>query len=106
MRHIRKWWLPALGATGALASAFVWGYAPRRARKLSARYAKFRADFQPTHDAIDAEYRHCERIVGGIRWHYVDEGAPDGEVILFLHGLPEGWYSWSDVLARVDHSYR
>ncbi len=27
-------------------------------------------------------------------------------MILFLHGLPEGWYSWRYVLPLVDHSYR
>jgi len=36
----------------------------------------------------------------------VDEGARDGQVILFLHGLPEGWYSWRYVLPLVDHKYR
>jgi epoxide hydrolase 4 len=45
-------------------------------------------------------------MVNGIRWHYVDEGASDGEAVLFLHGLPEGWYSWHDVLPLVDHNFR
>lgn len=67
---------------------------------------KFRAEFQPTHDAIDAQFNHKEQVVNGIQWHYVDEGARDGRVILFLHGLPEGWYSWRYVLPHVDHNYR
>ena len=41
-----------------------------------------------------------------MQWHYVDEGNPDGKVILFLQGLLEGWYSWRYVLPQVDHSYR
>jgi pimeloyl-ACP methyl ester carboxylesterase len=45
-------------------------------------------------------------VVNGIQWHYVDEGNPNGTVILFLHGLPEGWYSWSKVLPLIDASYR
>jgi pimeloyl-ACP methyl ester carboxylesterase len=45
-------------------------------------------------------------MVNGIHWHYVDEGARDGQVVLFMHGLPEGWYSWSKVLPLVDQSYR
>ena len=44
--------------------------------------------------------------MNGIQWHYVDEEAPEGTVILFLHGLPEGWYSWHYVLPWVDHKYR
>ena len=89
-----------------LAAAFVWVYAPFRTKNLSEKYAKFRADFQATHDAIDAQFNHQDRVVKGMQWHYVDEGNPDGEVILFLHGLPEGWYSWRYVLPQVDHSYR
>lgn len=58
------------------------------------------------HDAIDAGFKHGYRTVNGIHWHYVDQGAPGGEVILFLHGLPEGWYSWRYVLPLVDHKYR
>ncbi|MGD0330775.1 MAG: alpha/beta hydrolase [Nitrososphaeria archaeon] len=91
---------------GLLVTAFIWIYAPFRAKNLSKKYEKFRADFQATHDKIDAQFNHQDRVVNGIQWHYVDEGNPDGEVILFLHGLPEGWYSWRYVLPQVDHSYR
>ena len=89
-----------------MVAAFVGVAAPRRTRRLAAEYARFRADFQATHDAIDAAYDHHDRVVDGIRWHYVEAGAPDGEVILFLHGLPEGWYSWHYVLPLVDQRYR
>jgi pimeloyl-ACP methyl ester carboxylesterase len=89
-----------------LIAGFIWGYAPLRARNLSAEYAGFRADFQAEHDAIDAQFNQQDRVVNGIKWHYVDEGAPEGPVVLFMHGLPEGWYSWSKVLPLVDHSYR
>jgi pimeloyl-ACP methyl ester carboxylesterase len=106
MRNILKWLVIILGGIGFLLAAFVWVYAPLRAKSLSAKYAKFRADFQSTHDAIDAQFNHQDRVVNGIQWHYVDEGNPDGEVILFLHGLPEGWYSWRYVLPKVDHNYR
>jgi len=91
---------------GLLAAAFVWVYAPFRAKNLSKKYAKFRADFQVTHDEIDAQFNHRDRMVNGMQWHYVDEGNPDGASILFLHGLPEGWYSWRYVLPQVDQSYR
>jgi pimeloyl-ACP methyl ester carboxylesterase len=106
MRNLRTWTLLIVGGLGSIVAAFVGIAAPRRARRLAAEYARFRADFQATHDAIDAVYDHHERVVDGIRWHYIEAGAPDGEVILFLHGLPEGWYSWQYVLPQVDQSYR
>ncbi|HLN03939.1 MAG TPA: alpha/beta hydrolase [Bryobacteraceae bacterium] len=33
----------------------------------------------------------------GVRLHYVEQGQ--GPLILFLHGFPEFWYSWKDLLA-------
>src|SRR5579859_2064651 len=35
--------------------------------------------------------------VNGVRLHYVEQGK--GRLILFLHGFPEFWYSWKDLLA-------
>jgi pimeloyl-ACP methyl ester carboxylesterase len=35
--------------------------------------------------------------VNGVRLHYVEQGK--GQLILFLHGFPEFWYSWKDLLA-------
>lgn len=32
--------------------------------------------------------------VNGIKLHVIEEGPKDGEVIIFLHGFPECWYSW------------
>jgi len=89
-----------------LVAGFVWVFAPLRARHLDAEYASFRADFQSQHDAIDSRFNQRDAVVNGIKWHYVDEGARDGQVVLFMHGLPEGWYSWSKVLPLVDHKYR
>jgi pimeloyl-ACP methyl ester carboxylesterase len=106
VNYIFKWLVVILGGLGLLWVTFVWIYAPLRAQSLSAKYAKYRKDFQSTHDAIDIQFNHQERIVNGIQWHYVDEGNPDGEVILFMHGLPEAWYSWHYVLLKVDHNYR
>ena len=105
-RGLRTWTLLGLGGLSSVGAAIVGVAAPRRTRRLAAEHAKFRANFQATHDAIDAAYDHHDRVVDGIRWHYVEAGTPDGEVILFLHGLPEGWYSWHDVLPLVDQSYR
>ncbi len=62
--------------------------------------------FEPTAAAIDRTYNHRDTVVNGIRWHYVDEGKVGGVPVLFLHGLPEGWYSWRYVLPQIDDRYR
>ena len=67
----------AVAIVAMLHAAFVWGYMPVRARRLSAKYAAFRAG-------------------------YVDDGVRDGPVILFMHRPPEAWYSWRYVLPLVD----
>jgi len=106
MDKVIQWLAFVVTGGGILAALFVWVYAPLRAKRLSEECARFRAEFQPAHDALDAQFHHQECVVDGIRWHYVDEGAPIGRVILFLHGLPEGWHSWRYVPPKVDHNYR
>jgi pimeloyl-ACP methyl ester carboxylesterase len=106
MGDVLRWFLIVLAGIGVLVAAFVRLYAPLRARRLAAKYRRFQTEFQSTHDAMDAQFNQQDRVVNGIQWHYVDEGNPHGTVILFLHGLPEGWYSWSKVLPLVDASYR
>lgn len=105
---MRQWgWVAlTLGVIAALGITIRWVYAPLRARRLARRYERFRADFQARHDEIDAAFHHRDIVVDGLTWHFVEEGDPHGESILFLHGLPEGWYSWHRVLPRVDHKYR
>jgi pimeloyl-ACP methyl ester carboxylesterase len=34
--------------------------------------------------------------VNGVKLHYVEQGS--GSLILFLHGFPEFWYEWKDLL--------
>jgi len=43
--------------------------------------------------------------VNGVKLHYVEQGAK-GSVILFLHGFPEFWYAWKDMLAEFSKDYR
>jgi pimeloyl-ACP methyl ester carboxylesterase len=38
------------------------------------------------------EHRTVE--VNGIKMHVAEKGNKDGQVVLFLHGFPELWYSW------------
>ena len=41
--------------------------------------------------------------VNGVRLHYVEEGK--GQVILFLHGFPEFWYAWKDLLTNFGRDH-
>jgi len=36
-------------------------------------------------------------LASGLRLHYAEHGAPDGEAIVFLHGWPDSWFSFSRV---------
>src|SRR5258708_40124182 len=51
------------------------------------------------------KWHHRYAEVNGVKLHYVEQGK--GELILFLHGFPEFWYSWKDLLpefARDHHA--
>ena len=34
-------------------------------------------------------------------WHFVTAGDPDDEAILFVHGHPDTWWSWHEVMALL-----
>jgi type II secretory pathway pseudopilin PulG len=58
----------SVAVVAVLLAAFVWGYMPVRARRLSAKYAAFRAGFEAQHQAIDAAFHQQDRVVNGVRW--------------------------------------
>jgi pimeloyl-ACP methyl ester carboxylesterase len=41
-----------------------------------------------------------------VRFHYVEAGPADGEVIVFLHGIPDAWYQWHHQMAALAETYR
>jgi pimeloyl-ACP methyl ester carboxylesterase len=49
------------------------------------------------------KWHHRYAEVNGVKLHYVEQGK--GELILFLHGFPEFWYEWKDLLPEFakDH---
>ncbi len=102
MRKIKTGWAVLAGVIAGFFLLFV----PMRSRQLRKYYAHFRAAFRPMAEAIDSRFNHQDRIVNGIRWHYVDDGPAQGKTILFLHGLPECWYSWRYVLPLIDPQFR
>lgn len=38
-------------------------------------------------------------------WHFVTAGDPDDEVILFIHGHPDTWWSWHEVMAHLANDF-
>jgi pimeloyl-ACP methyl ester carboxylesterase len=42
--------------------------------------------------------------VDGLRLHYVDAGA--GDPLVLLHGWPQHWWSWREVIAPLASRYR
>jgi pimeloyl-ACP methyl ester carboxylesterase len=47
----------------------------------------------------DSELRFATtRVATGLRLHYAEQGDPAGSAILFLHGWPDSWFSFSRVL--------
>jgi len=42
----------------------------------------------------------------GLRLHYAEYGNPDGEPVVFLHGWPDSWFSFSRVMPLLPESIR
>lgn len=41
-----------------------------------------------------------------VRWHYVECGPADAEVILFLHGIPDSWFQWCHQMSALSATHR
>jgi epoxide hydrolase 4 len=52
------------------------------------------------------EFRHYFTEAAGFTWHSVEAGPANGQVIVFIHGIPGAWYSWHDVMAALADNYR
>jgi len=76
------------------------------ASQAKANNETFITNNQVAHDAVDAQFNQFSRVVNGVNWHYVQAGNPNGTTILFLHGLPESWYTWRYVMPLMNQSYR
>jgi non-heme chloroperoxidase len=42
----------------------------------------------------------------GPRLHYAESGDPEGEAVLFVHGWPDSWFSFSRVLPLLPQTFR
>ena len=54
--------------------------------------------------ALQLDLRHDYADLGDVRLHYVSGGT--GPTVVFLHGWPQTWYMWRDVLPGLMHQYR
>jgi pimeloyl-ACP methyl ester carboxylesterase len=51
-------------------------------------------------------FRHRQVAVAGSLLHVVEAGDPDGVPFLFLHGWPESWWSWRQVMTLAARQAR
>lgn len=43
---------------------------------------------------------------GLVTYHVVEAGPADGEAALLLHGIPDSWYQWFHVMAKLAGRFR
>jgi pimeloyl-ACP methyl ester carboxylesterase len=54
----------------------------------------------------EARFRHSQVAVAGSSLHVVELGDPEAVPFLFLHGWPESWRSWSQVMRLASRQVR
>ncbi len=57
------------------------------------------ASDDPVAAEIDGGFEHRTADVNGVRLHYVIGGR--GDPVVLLHGFPETWYTWRDVMPAL-----
>lgn len=54
----------------------------------------------------DSHLRFADaQLATGVRLHYAEQGDPSGEAIVFIHGWPDSWFTFSRVLAALPTQY-
>jgi pimeloyl-ACP methyl ester carboxylesterase len=65
-------------------------------------------DTSPTDLALPhvegVEHRFVD--ANGLRMHVAEAGAPEADPVVLLHGWPQHWYMWRDVIAPLAERYR
>ena len=73
-------------------------------KKIYYRHRKFNQDGD-TEVLGDVTITHRFITAKNITWHYVETGPSDGEVIIFMHGVPESWYCWHHQIRDFSKDY-
>ena len=55
-------------------------------------------------EAFSRSFSSTSRQVGPIQWHYVTGGS--GDVVVLLHGWPQTWFEWRDVMPHLAKRHR
>ena len=65
-------------------------------------------DADPRADVFSAEFPYTSHFVeiNGHSLHYIDQGNPEGDTFLFLHGNPTSSYLWRNVMRYVEPHHR
>jgi pimeloyl-ACP methyl ester carboxylesterase len=50
-------------------------------------------------------FEHCQVQANGISLHVATAGDPKKPAVMFLHGFPEGWFSWRSIMAAMADDY-
>jgi pimeloyl-ACP methyl ester carboxylesterase len=53
-----------------------------------------------------AGVRHRDVDAGGVRLHVAEAGPGDGEPVLLVHGWPQHWWCWREVVGRLPGEWR
>lgn len=53
---------------------------------------------------VIAGVTHKYVMVGDVRYHYAEAGS--GEPLVLIHGFPESWYMWRDLIPDLARHYR
>jgi len=49
--------------------------------------------------------RHRFIEAAGLNWHFAETGDPANETIVFIHGMPECWYTWHHQITELDDQF-
>jgi pimeloyl-ACP methyl ester carboxylesterase len=91
MLRLIKWLFILLLA--ALAALFFWGYAPdTQAAQMERKYSNSASRFA--------------ELEPGLRVHYRDEGKPDGQPLVLIHGSNASLHTWEQWVAILGKNYR
>src|SRR3954452_19186866 len=73
-----------------------------------ARWPPFANRLRPMADDLPAVEGIEHRFVdaNGIRIHVAEAGPLDGPTVLLLHGWPQHWYMWREVMSALGGEYR